>query len=144
MDSDSLPADLLELKTRLDHWRSIRKYQHQPLPDDLRMIILEMDQRYPSSLLERVLKIQLWSLRRRGAAKVPAKASVRSPKPSKAAFFKLPTTGSLPLDSLSPSPTHCRLLLERPDGSRLCLTLPASDPTTIKSLCADFLRGPLK
>jgi hypothetical protein len=143
MDSDSIPAELLELKAHFDRWRATRKYKHEPFPDELRSAVLEMNQRYSSALLERVLKIQMWSLRKRGAAKAPAKAAVRtnSPKSSQAAFFQLPTTNSFSLDSSPLGSTHCRLALERPDGSRLCLTFPAVDAATIKSLCAEFLRG---
>jgi hypothetical protein len=35
----------------------------------------------------------------------------------------------------------CRLLLERPDGARLTLTLPTLDLASINQLCVDFLRG---
>jgi hypothetical protein len=37
-----LPADLLELKAQFDHWRSIRPYVRQPIPEDLRHAALEM------------------------------------------------------------------------------------------------------
>jgi hypothetical protein len=140
----TIPAELLELKARFDHWRATRKYKHQPIPDDLRSAALELDQRYSSSLLERILKIQLWSLRRRGASKAPARARLRptSPKSSKAAFFKLPTETVLPT-AVAPSSSNngYRLLLERPDGTRLTITLPLLDPASIQRLCADFLRG---
>lgn len=138
----TIPAEMLELKARLDHWRATRKYKHEPIPDDLRSAVLELDQRYSSSLLERVLKIQLWSLRRRGASKAPAKARLRptSPKSSKPTFFKLPPETVLPT-APSPSNSPYRLLLERPDGTRLTITLPLLDPASIQRLCADFLRG---
>jgi hypothetical protein len=54
-----LPAELLELKTRFDQWRATRKYKSEPVPDDLRSATLEMTGRFPSSLLQQVLKVQL-------------------------------------------------------------------------------------
>jgi hypothetical protein len=69
-----------------------------------------------------------------------ARTSVR--KKPQAAFFQLPTEIALPdLGSPLPqSPTSCRLQIERPDGSRLTLTLPSLDLASINRLCADFLR----
>jgi hypothetical protein len=52
-----LPADLLELKAQFDHWRSIRPYIRQPIPEDLRHAALEMSQRYSPELVGRVLKL---------------------------------------------------------------------------------------
>jgi hypothetical protein len=69
-----LPAELVELKTRFDQWRATRKYKSEPVPDDLRSATLEMTRRFPSSLLQQVLKVQLWHLKKRGAAKRPAPA----------------------------------------------------------------------
>jgi hypothetical protein len=78
---------------------------------------------------------------------VPSQKATRStraevttlPQP---AFFKLPAVAALPVDSSSAqTPAPCRLQLERPDGSRLTLTLPTFDSLTINRLCADFLRG---
>ena len=34
----TIPAELLDLKARLDQWRANRKYLRQPLPPDLRQI----------------------------------------------------------------------------------------------------------
>jgi hypothetical protein len=65
MDSP-LPADLLELKAQFDHWRSIRPYIRQPIPEDLRHAALEMSQRYSPALVGRVLKLDReLSVRRR-------------------------------------------------------------------------------
>src|SRR5262245_44224663 len=167
---DSVPAELLELKTRFETWRANRKYVRESIPDELRSAALEMLRRCPPSLLQRVLKIHPARLKnnkppvRRSAPM--AAAPKKQPQPSRPtrsgvpkqksksftrtqaeplpqpAFFQLPTVASLPLDS---SPTYtqapCRLQLERGDGARLTLTLPGFDPSIINSLVADFLRG---
>jgi hypothetical protein len=55
----------------------------------------------------------------------------------------LPPGAALPEPGLSALQTAatCRLQLERPDGSRLTLMLPALDLLSINRLCADFLRA---
>jgi hypothetical protein len=136
---DHIPDDLLELQARYDRWRANRKYNREPIPDQLRDAALEMKRRYPPSLLQRVLKIQLCRLMPK--AKTNARRSKRQ-RPQ-TAFFKLPPPqSSLAAESLAPqTPTAYRLQLERPDGSRLTLTLPSFDATALHALCADFLRG---
>jgi len=106
----------------------------------LRDAALEMQRLYPPSLLQRVLKTQLCRLMPK--AKTNARRSKR--QQPQTAFFKLqPPQASLAAESLAPqTPTAYRLQLERPDGSRLTLTLPSFDATALHALCADFLRGP--
>jgi hypothetical protein len=121
-----LPADLLELKAQFDHWRSIRPYIRQSIPEDLRHAALEMSQRYSPALVGRALKFDPQRL-----------------KKPQTAFFKLPTEVILPKpdSSVVPAATGCRVLLERPDGARLILMLPSLDLTEINRLCSDFRRS---
>jgi hypothetical protein len=135
----TIPAELLELKTRFDHWRANRKYNREPIPDDLRQAAIEITRRHPSALVRRLLKLDPWRLQRR-AAKPAAPAD--APKKPQPAFFHFPANAPLP-DPLSPphTATGCQLQLERSDGARLTLTLPALDLISINRLCADFLRG---
>ncbi|HEU5238397.1 MAG TPA: hypothetical protein VFU37_14785 [Pyrinomonadaceae bacterium] len=137
-----IPDQLLELQARFDQWRANRKYQREPIPDELREAALEMSRRYPPSLLQRVLKIQLCRL----MPKVKTNARRSKRQRAQTAFFKLPPPqASLAAESLAPqTPTAYRLQLERPDGSRMTLTLPSFDATALQALCADFLRGPSK
>jgi hypothetical protein len=166
---DSVPAELLELQTRFETWRTNRRYVRESIPDELRSAALEMRRRYPASLIHRVLKVDPARLKKRppatrsthkatGPKKRPmparpsrpavtkrkSKSSTRAqfatlPQP---AFFRLPAVTALPVDSSStPTQAPCRLQLERADGSRLTLTLPGFDASTINSLVADFLRG---
>ncbi|MCI0392960.1 MAG: hypothetical protein MOB07_29865 [Acidobacteria bacterium] len=140
MDS-TVPAELLELKSRIETWRATRKYVREPIPGELRRDALAMSRRYPASLVRQVLKIDPSRLKK-PAAKQPARAKARR-KPQ-AAFFQLPTALTLPelgASSSPPSTAGCRLQLERGDGSRLTLLLEALDPETINRLCADFLRA---
>jgi len=140
MDSDSIPADLLDLQARFVQWRATRKYNREPIPEELRSATLEMVRRYPPSLVRRVLKFDPARLENKQQGKRSSRAAVRESQPP--AFFKLPDPATvLNQSSASHSPSDCRLVLERPDGSRLIMTLPAFDSSAIKSLCADFLRG---
>jgi hypothetical protein len=136
----TIPTELLELKARFDHWRATRKSKHEPIPDDLRLAALELAQRYSPSLAQKVLKVQVWHLKKRVAAKRAPRAA--TPKSSKPAFFKLPAEAVLPeAAALSPSNGGYRLQIERPDGARLTITIPPFDLASIQRLCADFLRG---
>src|SRR5215467_13677176 len=139
LSMNRIPDQLLELQARFDKWRANRKYQREPIPDELREAALEMSRRYPPSLLQRVLKIQLCRLMPK--AKTHARRSKR--QQAQTAFFKLqPPQASLGAESLAPqTSTAYRLQLERPDGSRLTLTLPSFGAAALHALCADFLRG---
>jgi len=135
----TIPADLRDLKARFDQWRATRNYTRQPMPAELRQAAVRISRRYPYGLVRRVLKIDPWRLNG-PTTKKPSQTTAR--KKQHTAFFTLPT------DAVSPGPvsgalstTDCRLQLERPDGSRLTLTLPALDLASTRQLCADFLRG---
>ena len=138
---DSIPADLLELQTRFETWRATRKHIRESMPDELRNATLEMRQRYPPSLIQRVLKVDPARLKKTLPAirSAPtATAPKKKPQPSRpvppggpkqksksstqtqaaplsqSAFFKLPTVAALPVDSSSTdTPAPCRLQLER-------------------------------
>jgi hypothetical protein len=131
-----LPADLLELKARFEAWRQTRQFHRSRTPDQLRQAAVALLQRYPASLICRVCRLNPETLKR--AASSPTAPSKRQPPES---FFRLPLgpvseTGS----SLLQTTAGCRLQLERPDGSRLILTLPRMEASSIHALCSDFLR----
>jgi len=138
--NSTIPVDLLELKTRFETWRTNRKYMREPIPDELWNAAAELSRRHPPSLVGRVLKIDLSRLKK-FLIKRSARTSGR--KKTRAAFFQLPTEIALPEigSALPQSPNGCRIQIERPDGSRLTLTLPSLDLASINRLCADFLRS---
>lgn len=140
MDS-TIPAELHELKVRIDTWRANRRHIREKLPADLRSAVEEMGRRYPHSLIRRILKFNPWRLKTTATSKKPSRAKVL--KASQTAFFRLPAEAALPeLELSSPQKTtDCRIQLERPDGSRLTLTLPALDHPAVNRLCIDFLQG---
>jgi hypothetical protein len=135
----TIPAELLELKVRFDQWRATRQYKREPIPAELRKAALEMIRRHPRALIRLALKLDPWRLQGR-----EVKQSTRKPprKLKQTAFFKLPTAATLP-EPTAPTLSTCpyRLQLERPDGARLTITIPAADAASFYRLCADFLRG---
>jgi hypothetical protein len=139
MMNTTIPVGLPELKGRFDAWRKSRKYLREPIPDELRQAAAEMSGRYPSSLVRRVLKLDPSRLKK-PTAKRAAHADAR--KKRQPAFFKLLTDAALPEPASAPqSISGCQLQLERPDGTRLTLMLPALDLISINRLCDDFLKG---
>jgi hypothetical protein len=138
--NSTIPTDLLELKARFETWRTNREYVREPIPDELWNAAADLSRRYPPSLVGRVLKLDPSKLK-----KLLIKRSPRSSprKKTQATFFQLPTELALPQagSSLPQRPVGCRLQIERPDGSRLTLTLPSLDLVSISRLCADFLRA---
>lgn len=136
---DPIPNELLELQARFDSWRAERKHARQQLPEELRLATLEMAQRFPASLLRRVLNIDPARLKKQSPGKRSSRVTARNS--SSPAFFKLPNP-TPETDVARPPQTinDCRLQLERPDGARLIFTLPALDASAINRLCADFLR----
>jgi hypothetical protein len=138
--NSTIPADLLELKDRFETWRTNRKYMREPIPDDLWNAAADLSRRYPPSLVGRVLKLDSSKLKKLLIKRSP-RTSVR--KKPQAAFFELPTETALPevRSPLPQDPIGGRLQIERPDGSRLTLTLPPLDLASISRLCAEFLRA---
>jgi len=134
-----IPDDLLELQSRFFQWRANRKHKREQIPDTLREAALEMSRRYPSSLVQRVLKIQLCRL----TPKTETHRRQSKRQQAQTAFFKLPPPqASFGAQPLAPQTSIAyRLQLERQDGSRLTLTLPSLDAAILSALCADFLRG---
>jgi hypothetical protein len=110
MDSNPIPADLLEIKNRLDSSRATRKYQREPMPDNLRRDAAEVSRRYPYSLIRNTLRIDP----RRLLGPQAKTTRVVFGKKSQTAFFKLPPAG-LPSQeaAVSAHNSGCRVQLER-------------------------------
>jgi hypothetical protein len=138
--TSTIPAELLELQARFETWRTNRKYLREPIPDELWAAATDLSRHYPPSLVGRILKLDPSKLKKLLIKRSPRTSVRRKPQ---AAFFQLPAETALPeVGSKLPQCTiGCRLQVERPDGSRLTLTLPSLDLVSISRLCADFLRS---
>jgi hypothetical protein len=55
--NSTIPAYLLELKTRFETWRTNRKYLREPIPNELWNAAAGLSRRYSPSLVSRVLKL---------------------------------------------------------------------------------------
>ena len=137
--NSTIPTDLLELEARFETWRAKRRYVREPIPDELWNTAADISRRYPPSLVDRVLKLDPSRLKKRS---IKRSARTLTRKKPQATFFQLPTEIALPEtgSTLTQSHVGCRIQIERPDGSRLTLTLPSLDLVSISRLCADFLR----
>lgn len=134
----ALPSELLKLKAQFEAWRKNRAKQG-PIPDHLRQAAIALLDRCSASMICRVLRLHPRTLQ----TPVASKARRQAPANTSPDFFPLPTP--LPqVDLYSPigaARSDCRLLLERPDGSRLTILLPALDSASLSTLCADFLHS---
>jgi hypothetical protein len=128
----AIPSDLLKLKTQFETWRKTRT-KRSPIPDQLRQAAIALLDQCSASLICRVLRLHPHTLRKPAAASAPPKTAPKK-MPD---FFPLPP-GEFFSSIRSPQPA-CRLLLERPDGSRLTIDLPALDPASLSTLCATLL-----
>jgi hypothetical protein len=86
--NSTTPADLLELKDRFETWGTNRKHVREPIPDELWKAAADFSQRYPPSLVGRVLKLDSSRLKKFLPKRSP-RASVR--KKAQATFFQLPS-----------------------------------------------------
>ena len=134
-EGDGSNAIPLPGKARLEAWRATRKYTRQPIPGEFHQTAAEMARRYSPSLIRKVLKLDPWRLKK-PSIKKPAHAHQRP----QTAFFTLPPEGTLlaPSSTASHNLPGCRIQIERPDGSRLTLTLPSLDLASINRICSDF------
>jgi hypothetical protein len=133
----SISPALLKLKSQFEAWRKTRASIRTRTPEHLRQAALTLLDHHPASLISRVCQINPRMLQARRA---PEK-QVR-PIPD---FFPLPPPSSspppAPVPPHAPAHTTYRVVIERPDGARLTISLPALDPASLSTFCADFLRS---
>jgi hypothetical protein len=131
----SVPADLLKLKDQFDAWRKTRS-KRSKTPEHLQQAAIALLDQCSASMICRVCRLNPQILDR------PTQSSSTQIK-SIPEFFPL----SLTLPDTEQTTPHrqpqadCRVLLERPDGSRLTIVLPGLDPNSISALCQGFWRS---
>jgi hypothetical protein len=134
MDS-TFPQDLLDLKIRVDHWRTTRRFIREALPTDLRDAITESLSRHPVRLIKKALKLDPYRFR---MAFPPV--SVRPRDHQRIDFVALPHP-SVPASVEPVRPDLCQIRIDRRDGSHILFTLPPSSLDIIKIICTEFLSG---
>jgi len=134
----TLPTDLFNLKCQFEAWRKTRSKRTRT-PDSLLKTATDLLDRYSASMICRVCRINPRLLQRQ----TPSKVSRNIEAPPAPEFFPL----SLTIPQIAFSDSHrqsqqdCRLVLERPDGARLSISLPNLDEAIVSTLCSNFLRS---
>lgn len=135
----SLPSDLLKLKAQFEYWRRTRE-KRGPIPAHLRKAAIALLDKHAQTTICQVCRLHPRALQKPIEPKAGRKAATTAPD-----FFPLPPIVQ-PAISFSSAQTRaeCQLLLERPDGARLTLTLPALDSAALADLCSNFLRASIR
>lgn len=128
-----LPTDLFNLKCQFEAWRKTRT-KRTKTPDHLLKAAADLLDRYSVSMICRVCRINPHTFQRRT---ITSKNSSKIEAFPAAEFF--PLSLAIPQAGIQPA-IDCRLLLERPDGAKLSIFLPALNAATISNLCSEFLR----
>lgn len=134
----AIPSDLLKLKAQFEPWRKTRSTRSRS-PAHLRQAAIDLLDRYSASAICRACRLQPHTLQPPALSKSRARPAPTTRVP---AFFPLP-----PPEAISPASlpqlaqAACRLVLERPDGTRLTRAVPQLDATARATLCSNFLRA---
>lgn len=130
-----LPPDLRKLKAQFESWRRTRE-KKGPIPVHLRKAAIALLDEYAATTICRVCRLHPRTLQE-PLDPPPAHDTHTLPD-----FFPLATLPQADLSfSTAPPRAECQLRLERPDGARLTLTLPALDPASLSTLCSNFLHS---
>jgi len=124
----SLPSDLRKLKAQFESWRRTRE-KKGPIPTHLRKAAIALLDEHAATTICRVCRLHPRTLQE------PIEPE---PTPRRLDFFPLPVPQT---SSTTPTRSDLQVLLERPDGARLTITLPALDPNALSTLCSSFFRS---
>lgn len=131
----ALSSDLLKLKAAFEAWRRTR-VKKGAIPLHLRKAAIALLDRHAATTICRVLRLHPRTLQEPLNSKPARKSPAKTPD-----FFQLPPLPQTALALPARPQADCQLLLERPDGAKLTLTLPAIDPASLETLCSNFLRS---
>ena len=143
---EKLLRDLKTVRADFDAWRQ-RRTGRERIPDALWAAAVGLLDHHPFGVVCRTLRLSPRDLRQRRTAAGPPPAR---PRQGSNAFLELTARDLAPAAGTwvkNRAPTHaspsvealCDVVVERKDGSRLCLRLPV-DWSHIEALCAHFLR----
>jgi hypothetical protein len=129
-----IPTDLFNLKCQFEDWRKTRT-KRSKTPNHLLNAAADLLDRYSAPRICQICKINPRTFRRHSASSSAPSMLEAAPVTQ---FF--PLSLSIPQSELQ-SPGDCRLLLERPDGARLSISLPSLNEALISTLCSGFLNS---
>jgi hypothetical protein len=129
----AIPADLIKLRDQFEAWRKTRS-KRSKTPDHLRQAAIALLDQCSASMICRVCRLN---------PQVLEQQEISTSAKSTPDFFPLSLAIPHPeiSSSLQQTQADCRLLLERPDGSRLTIVLPKLDANSISALCQSFWRS---
>jgi hypothetical protein len=128
--------DLARTRALFEHWRATRQCRSK-IPEELWQAAIALHGRYSASQLCHELRLSAGALRSRlteGACETFSARPAFVPVRTEPGDWPAPT---VPLVSVA----EVRLVWERADGTRLHLSVPASQWTLIEALCTAFFRS---
>jgi hypothetical protein len=131
----SASDDLARTRTLFEQWRATRVGRAK-IPDELWQAVVALHGCYSASQLCRELRLSAGALRSRLQEGASEKSSHPAFVPVRAEPFGWPAP-TVPLASAA----EIHLVWERADGTRLHLSLPASQWTQAEALCTAFFRS---
>jgi len=158
----SSDSDLEEVKTEFQLWRS-QQLGRRIIPQYLWHKAIALLKTYPLALVVRQLGVSRDRLVALSGSQTNLSTSTLPSSNSNPTFLKLSsadlTTTASQYPSLNPNPSpspspnsilpagivahneqNCRIVIEKSDGSRLCIQL-STNVSTIEALCNTFLKG---
>ena len=104
--NSTTPQDLLDLKSRIDLWRSTRRFIRQPIPDDIRLAIVQAASRHSPRLVKKVLKLDPYRFK-------PASSSTKKPAKSVSSIQQIDFATLAPPTDPLPDHALCHLQINR-------------------------------
>lgn len=128
--------ELARVQSLFEQWRARRSSPRQRIPPDLWDAAIALLDHVPLSVIARSLRVSSQQLRGRRDALLGPDTAATSP----VRFIEFPAAAITSLDACAAdAQAPARLVLERSDGDRLSLTLPASSWDRIDALVTRFL-----
>lgn len=128
--------DLNQTRAAFEAWRAGRSHRTARIPDPLRHAAVALLDHYPFADVCKALALRSTRLRKLQNELSPPTLEATAPPPT---FIEL---SPLPVAHQAQGPgAGCRIVLERPDGSRLALSVPSLDWVRLDALCHGFLRS---
>jgi hypothetical protein len=135
----SVPSsdNLARTRALFEQWRATRQGRSK-IPEELWQAVVALHGRYSASQLCHELHLSAGALRAR-------LRTVENGNPlSPPAFVPLPLAdggGPTPSEPVTTREARIRLVWQRSDGTRLLLSIPASQWTQVEALCTAFFRS---
>ena len=136
--------DLSSVRSSFRRWRQ-RRSQREPIPELLWQRALALIESYPKAAICRELKLNPARFKQRLVTAAPSHPNARH---APAGFVEVcgsdlssHARSNLPFSPVVGSSSCVRLVVERPDGLRLSLELPAAEHSSLQALCSALLHS---